>query len=420
MNGLRKSRGWLCLSVLFASAPMASAGSSIHTLAGAPEIAAHADGPGAQARFSDPAGLALDAVGNLLIADSANHCLRRLGLDGSVITLAGQPGQPGMDAAHLDSPTALVVAPDGTIFVADSGNHVIRRVVPGGRISTFAGKVGEPGAVNGTGGEARFHSPLGLALARDGSLVVADAGNHAIRRIAADTTVSTLAGDLGVWGTDDGPAAAARFNGPVGLAFDTAGNLLIADSANHTLRRFSTNGTVTTFAGKAGDDGCLDGSADRSRFCNPAGLAFDARGSLYVVDSSNHVLRRVKPDGTVSTVAGLAGSEGSTDGDLRVGRFFNPYGLVVTSAGSLVVSDTYNQILREVKLPFTLSVTRPAKGGVSISWESIPGRTYRLLTRDDLGTPWIPLSERKAVSTQSEATDESRSAKRFYQVVELP
>jgi hypothetical protein len=94
--------------------------------------------------------------------------------------------------------------------------------------------------------------------------------------------------------------------------------------------------------------------------------------------------------------------------------------LVVTAAGSLVVSDTYNQILREVKLPFTLSVTRPAKGGVSISWESIPGRTYRLLTRDDLGTPWILLSERKAVSTQSEATDESRSAKRFYQVVELP
>ena len=250
--------------------------------------------------------------------------------------------------------------------------------------------------------------------------MVADAGNHAIRRIASDTTVSTLAGDLGVWGTEDGPAAAARFNGPVGLAFDAAGNLLIADSANHTLRRFSTNGTVTTFAGKAGDDGCLDGPADRSRFCNPAGLAFDARGSLYVVDSSNHVLRRVKPDGTVSTVAGLAGSEGSTDGDLRVGRLFNPYGLVVTAAGSLVVSDTYNQILREVKLPFTLSVTRPAKGGVSISWESIPGRTYRLLTRDDLGTPWIPLSERKAVSTQSEATDESRSAKRFYQVVELP
>lgn len=420
MNDLRESRSLLCLAILVTTTSPSRAGDSIHTLAGVPGVAAHADGPGSQARFSDPAGMALDTLGNLLVADSANHCLRRLNLDGSVVTLAGQPGQPGMDATHFDSPTALAVAPDGTIFVADSGNHVIRRVLPGGRISTVAGKAGESGAMDGLAGEARFHSPLGLALAQDGSLVVADAGNHAIRRIASDATVSTLAGSLGVWGTEDGPAATARFNGPVGLAFDAAGNLLIADSANHTLRRFSTNGTVTTFAGKAGDDGCLDGSADRSRFSNPAGLAFDARGSLYVVDSANHVLRRVKPDGMVSTVAGLAGTEGSTDGDLRAGRLFNPYGLVVTATGSLMVSDAYNQTLREVKLPFTLSVTRPTRTLVNITWESIPGRTYRILTREDFDTPWIQLSERTAVSTQSEATDESRSARRFYQVIELP
>lgn len=419
MNTATPHVGFLALALLLA--PLAShAGDSIRTLAGAPEIAAHADGPRGLARFSDPAGLALDAAGNLFIADSANHCLRRLAADGAVTTLAGRPGQAGFDAVHFDSPTALVVAPEGTVFVADTGNHAIRRVLSTGIITTFAGKPGEAGATNAVGPAARFNSPLGLAFAADGTLLVADSGNHVIRRVAPDGAVTTLAGELESWGATDGPAATARFNGPVGLAFDRSGSLFVADSANHAIRRLTPDGTVTTFAGKLGEDGCVDGPASVARFCKPAGLAFDAEGRLYVVDSFNHVLRRIAPDGAVSTVAGLAGVDGSSDGADGTGRFFNPYGVAVTASGSLIVSDTYNQLLREVLAPFTLSATATANGGTLIRWEAVAGHRYRVLARERLDASWQPIGgEVTATAVIGELLEPTNHASRFFQVEQL-
>jgi sugar lactone lactonase YvrE len=415
---------WPLLGALLVTPFGGFAGDSIRTLAGAPEIAAHADGPRRLARFSDPAGLASDIAGNIFIADSANHCLRRLATDGTVSTLAGKPNQPGSDSTHFDSPTALAVAKDGTLFVADTGNHAIRRVSPSGTVTTLAGKPGEAGATNGVGVNARFNSPLGLALARDGTLIVADAGNHALRRVTTDGTVTTLAGELESWGMIDGPPAVARFNGPVGLAFDHTGNLFVADSANHAIRRLAPDGTVTTFAGKLGEDGCVDGAPATARFSKPAGLSFDAHGRLYVVDSFNHVLRRVTLGGTVSTVAGLAGVEGSADGTGGLGRFFNPYGLVVTAAGSLIVSDTYNQLIREVLVPFTLTVRPVPNSRPVIGWESVAGRFYRVLASDQMDAPWQTVRDRVgAASNWSETVDSDLAAgqhTRFYQVVELP
>ncbi len=400
----------------------ALASDSVRTLAGAPLTSAFADGPAASARFADPVGLALDAQGNVFIADSANHCLRQLTPAGNVTTIAGRPGDYGSDDgdtgfARFDTPSALAVAQDGTLFVSDTGNNTIRRRAPSGTVSTFAGFAGSPGSTNGVGSVARFNAPLGLALAANGDLFVADSGNHAIRRITTDGNVTTFAGGLEQWGAADGMGDQARFNGPVGLVFDKAGNLIVADSFNHAIRKITSDGTVTTLAGKLGEDGFADGPAGDARFGAPAELAFDPNGNLFLTDGWYDTLRKITPDGTVSTVAGLVGTEGSTDGSYGGARFFNPYGLVATPTGSLIVSDTYNELIREVIAPFTLSAKRMANSPTIIRWESIAGRTYRVLVRDLLSAPWQPLgADLTATGAAAEATDPATANARFYQV----
>ena len=395
---------------------------SVRTLAGAALTSAFADGPAASARFSDPVGLALDSSGNVFIADSANHCLRQLTPAGNVTTIAGRAGDYGSDdgglgIARFDTPSALAVARDGTLFISDTGNNTIRRRAVDGTISTFAGFAGTPGSTNGVGSVARFNAPLGLALAVNGDLFVADSGNHVIRRITSGGSVTTFAGGAELWGAVDGKGDQARFNGPVGLVFDKAGNLLVADSFNHSIRKITPDGTVTTLAGKLGEDGFADGPASDARFGAPAELAFDPNGNLFVTDGWYDTLRKITPEGTVSTVAGLVGTEGSTDGSYGGARFFNPYGIVATPTGSLIVSDTYNELIREVIAPFTLSAKRTANSPTVIRWESIAGRTYRVLVRDSLSAPWQPLgADLTATGAASEVSDPATVGARFYQV----
>jgi sugar lactone lactonase YvrE len=402
--------------------PTLSAADSVRTLAGAPLTSAFADGPGGAARFADPVGLALDSVGNVFIADSANHCLRQLTPAGNVTTIAGRAGDygsndGGLGIARFDTPSALAVARDGTLFISDTGNNTIRRRAANGTVSTFAGFAGTPGSTNGVGPVARFNAPLGLALAANGDLFVADSGNHVIRRISSGGSVTTFAGGAELWGAADGKGDQARFNGPVGLVFDRAGNLLVADSFNHAIRKITPDGTVTTLAGKLGEDGYADGAAGDARFGAPAELAFDPNGNLFVTDGWYDTLRKITPNGTVSTVAGLVGTEGSADGSYGGARFFNPYGLVATPTGSLIVSDTYNELIREVITPFTLSAKRTANSPTVIHWESIAGRTYRVLVRDSLSTPWQPLgADLTATGAAAEATDPAAANARFYQV----
>ncbi len=405
--------------------PSAFASDSVRTLAGSAQMSAYLDGPGANARFADPVGLALDSAGNVFIADSANHCLRQLTPAGNVTTFAGRPGDFGSDDggtgfARFDTPSALAVARDGTLFISDTGNNTIRRRDPNGTVTTFAGFAGTPGSTNGVGSVARFNAPLGLALAGNSDLFVADSGNHAIRRITSDGNVTTFAGGLEQWGAADGKGEQARFNGPVGLVFDKVGNLLVADSFNHAIRKIAPDGTVTTLAGRLGEDGFADGRAADARFGAPAELAFDPNGNLFITDGWYDTLRKITPDGTVSTVAGLVGNEGSADGSYGGARFFNPYGLVATPTGSLIVSDTYNELIREVITPFTLSAKRTANSPTVIRWESIAGRTYRVLVRDSLSAPWQPLgTDLKAIGATAESTDSATIAMRFYQVDRL-
>jgi sugar lactone lactonase YvrE len=394
---------------------------AVTTFAGSQGGVGHADGPATAARFSDPVGLAIDAAGNVLLADSGNHCIRRITPAGVVTTIAGTAGVPGSvdgtaAVARFDTPSAVAVGADGTVFISDTGNHTVRRLDRTGRVSTLAGKAGSAGATNGAASTARFNAPLGLAVSATGSVFVADSGNHLIRRINADGTVSTLAGVAESWGDEDGPAATARFNGPVGLVLDPSGALLVADALNHTVRRIAADGVVSTLVGSSSDAGFVDGPAREARLGTPAELALDARGNLYVADALYHTIRRLGTDGRLATVAGLAGIDGGDNGAYTAARFFNPYGMAITPRGTLVVTDTYNATLRELVAPFALRVLVP---GRAIQWESQPGQRYQVYTCTDWSQPWTSVgSPITASGTTTEWTDtvSAPSRERWYQI----
>lgn len=340
------------------------------TYAGSPAQEGFADGPRLDARFRNPTGLAKDAAGNLYVADTGNHVIRRIATDGTVTTLAGSAGQAGSadgtgSAARFSYPWGLAVDASGNVYVGDSGNHTIRRVTPAGVVTTFAGTAGVAGSADGTGAAARFASPSGLTLDAAGNLFVSDYANSTIRRITPGGVVSTFAGTAGVFGYADGVGPAARFNYPDGLVFDTAGNLFVADSNNHILRRITPGGEVTTFTGTPQAAGATDGGPGVARFDSPIGLAFEASGNLLVTDRGNNLLRRVSPDGLVSTIAGQAGVAGSADGSGTVARFDFPTGIVVLGSSEVFLTDTFNDSVRR-GLPSALSNT--ASSGSTAVW----------------------------------------------------
>lgn len=255
-----------------------------------------ADGVGKAARFSYPRDVAADAAGNLYVADATNRRIRKITPDGRVTTLAGQGGRGRQDGAGeratFHSPWGLDVAPDGTVFVADCGNHVIRRVGADGRVSTLAGTP-QRGYANGRGPAARFYLPRDVAVAEAGTLYVADAGNHRVRRVWPDGTVATVAGRE-VYGHDDGPGHIATLGYITGLAVTADGALLVADETHHSIRRIEPDGTVRTLAGRA-EPGTADGPGRYARFNAPTNLAL-APGACYVTDLANHRIRKIALD----------------------------------------------------------------------------------------------------------------------------
>ena len=376
------------------------------TLAGKAGESGTADGTGAAARFHSPTGLARDAAGNLFVADRENHAIRKVTLAGVVTTLAGRPGDRGStdgagQAARFAAPTAIafdagafvvadtgnhtvrlvsatgavttlaghageaghadgrgsaalfgwpsgIVAIGGLAYVSDTDNEVLRAVTRSGVVTTVAGLPGTSGAEDGQGTGARFRSPMGLASDASGTVFVADTGNRSVRALSASGVVTTVAGLGSGAGTDDGTAAHARFDRPFGLAFDTTGAIVVSDGGNHTIRRVLSGGLVTTSAGAAGEAGGADGAGTSARFYEPAGLARDASGNILIADSLNHVIRKITAAGQVSTLAGLAGEEGSADGQGAAARFSFPTGVALDASGTVFVADSGNHTIRRI------------------------------------------------------------------------
>jgi sugar lactone lactonase YvrE len=242
------------------------------------------DGQRPAARFNGPASMTVDAAGHIVVVDYGNNALRRVSKAGEVSTLAGN-GESGFadgqgEAARFNEPEGVALAANDELVVADTENHAIRVVTPGGAVRTLAGN-GEAGFTDGQGAAARFNSPTGLARDKDGSILVADMGNNAVRRVTMEGKVSTVAGNVEA-GYADGEGAAARFHRPTSVVVDKEGTIVVADCDNERLRKI-VGQQVTTLAGGS-EAGTADGVGAGTRFKQPFRLALDERGRLLVAE----------------------------------------------------------------------------------------------------------------------------------------
>jgi len=320
----------------------------VNTLAGS-GVAGFADGTATAAQFSTPRGVAVDALGNVYVADKANNRIRKITPAGVVSTLAGSGVAGYVDdtgtAAQFNLPSGVAVDASGNVYVADQNNQCIRKITSAGVVSTLAGS-GVAGYVDDTGTAAQFWTPSGVAVDNSGNVYVADATNSRIRKITPTGVVTTLSGSQ--YGFADGIGTAARFSSPRGVAVDASGNVYVADYDNNRIRKITAAGVVTTLAGSGRYD-FADGIGTAAQFYQPTGVAVDASGNIYVADRGNNRIRKITPTGVVTTLAGL-GTQGFVDGTGTSARFYNPLGVAVDTSGNVYVADTGNERIRKVNI----------------------------------------------------------------------
>lgn len=327
--------------------PTPSASPEVSTLAGF--LKGYVDSSGFLARFDQPHGLAAAADGTLYVADTENHRIRKVTPDGVVSTLAGQTATGSVDAiganAQFYSPQGIALDQSGNLYVADTLNHRIRKVAPDGTVTTFAGTTF--GYTDGPKETARFASPTGIALDSHGNFYIADTSSHTIRRIDAATgEVSTVAGLAGVSGWEDGPNGAALFHWPRGIVVDGSQNLFVADAGNHRIRKIDPTRSVTTLAGQAAS-GSVNATGAGAQFNFPVALAMTSSGSLIVADTDNHLIREVTPQGAVTTYAGS--TYGVQDGSRSAAKFAGPVAIAIDASGSVYVGEWLSHRIRKIK-----------------------------------------------------------------------
>ena len=250
--------------------------------------------------------------------------------------------------AQFRLPNNLTADHDGNVYVADTANNVIRKITTNGTVSTLAGVAGTHGSNDGKGNQAEFWAPFGITVDTSNIIYVADTGNNLIRRITPEGTVTTLAGSPHKPGYTDGKGDTARFRNPWSVAVDSSGSVIVADMSNDTIRKITPDGTVTTLAGQAGVAGNADGYGTSAQFNDPFAVAVDSSDNIYVSDSANDTIRKITPAGAVVTLAGLPGYAGNVDGSASNARFWNPQGLAVDDNGDIYVADTGNNAIREI------------------------------------------------------------------------
>jgi len=306
----------------------------------------YADGPAASAQFAYPSSIALDGQGNMYVADPFNQRIRKVTPSGLVSTLAGSGVSGFADgsggAAQFNTPYGVACDANGNVYVADTYNHRIRKITPAGVVSTLAGD-GTSGYHDGPGVGARFNNPTGVACDINGNVYVADQGQNLVRKITPSGVVTTLAGSsLGYF---DGTGTAARFYACWSVACDRQSNVYVTDRENQRIRKITQAGVVTTLAGD-GVAGDVDGPGADASFRSPRALTCDAAGNVYVADEVNNRIRKITPAGVVSTYAGSV--DGFADGVAGDAQFSKPYGVACDSHGNIYVADYQNSKIRKI------------------------------------------------------------------------
>ncbi|WP_406400776.1 RICIN domain-containing protein [Streptomyces uncialis] len=349
------------------------------------------DGPAGAAQLNRPYGIAMDSTGTLYFSDYSGHRVRRITTDGRISTVAGTgtagyrgDGGPALPA-QLNCPRGVAVDSAGDVYIVDANNHRIRKVTADGKISTVAG-TGVAGfrGDNGPATAAQLNLPLGIAVDSTGVLYVTEYHNQRVRRITTDGKISTFAGSgVGGFRGDGGPAVSAQLNRPYGVAVDSAGDVYIADADNHRIRKVTADGKISTVAGTGaagfGGDG---GPAASAQLNFPVGVMFDSTGTLYVPDLRNQRVRRITTDGKIGTVTGTgtAGFAGD-DAPAASAQLNQPYGVAVDCVDALHIADHSNNRVRKIASPKMAGL--PGSGTV-VSWANVRSKLRMAVQRESV------------------------------------
>jgi len=381
---------------------------TLSTLAGTGTAGYNGDGPATSANLYYPEGIAVDLAGNVYIADTYDNRIRKIAPGTGVIStvagtgVAGFSGEGGpANAARINFPVGLATDAAGNVYFADYYNQRVRKVtVATGIITTVAGS-GVAGFL-GDGGiatAAQLYYPTAVAVDGAGNVYIADSNNNRIRRVAAATSVITTIAGTGTAGVggDGGPASAAQLNSPIGVAVDAGGNIYIADTQNHRIRKITAaTGVISTFAGSgvAGYDG-ENRTATLARLYIPTSVAVDPAGNVFIADRYNHRIRKVSlATGLITTVVGDAhGDYGGDGGVATAGQLQYPWAVAVDAAGSIYVGDTNNHRVRKASVPpatLTLGVVRSGAAAF-LYWTPVPGASSYVVYRATAGA-WVVIA----------------------------
>jgi NHL repeat len=321
-------------------------------------IEGHINGVATNALFRSPEGIAVDSRGNLFITEYRSSLVRKIAYDGTVSVLAGKDMETGNingtgNEARFNRPHGLAVVGDSVIYVCDMKSHTIRSITYDGEVSTFAGTMGKEGIADGFRTQATFNQPEAIAVNSIGELFVADSYNYTIRKIARSGEVTTFAGVAGKAGYADGEGSQALFNKPLGIAIDGKDNIYVADSdydsigGNCLIRKITVKGIVSTFAGIPSKPGHVDAEVAASQFNRPVGITATPDGVLFIADTEADLIRRIDEQGKVSTIGGGYLDEKFADGTGPNARFADPQSITVDHDGNLYIADTFNNRIRK-------------------------------------------------------------------------
>jgi uncharacterized protein (TIGR03437 family) len=324
-------------------------------------------GPASAAQLNGATAMSVDGEGNLYIADAANQRIRRISSGGAIDTVLGN-GTPGFAGdfgspagAVFNTPRGVAAELGGAIYVADTLNNRVRKYTPGGNVFTYAGNGNA--AYFGDGGSATsasINAPEGLALDAAGNVYIADTNDNAVRKVTPNGIITTIAGNgLTGFAGDGGLATRAQLNRPRAVAVDSAGNVYVADTGNHRVRRVDTAGNIATIAGNGATDFLPDDSAGiNSSLSDPRGVAVDSAGNVYISDTGHNRVRKLFPTGAITTIAGHDGTccYSGDNGLALTAQLNQPAGLMVDAAGNVYVADTGNSAIRMLR-PIATTVT---------------------------------------------------------------